>query len=111
MSKITAIVSEDAELISASDFSSEKEFTYKILNGLDFDALKDFFIKKTIIDKVRERHKTSNGSNGVSVVELINLFKWQDIEPYVLELEQKKFIKRQKGINSILFFIPKTVKK
>jgi hypothetical protein len=111
MSNITAIVSEDGEVISMSDFGSEKEFVFKVLNGLEFETVKDFFIKKTIIDAVRDRHKTSNGSNGVPVVELLNLFKWQDLEPYILELEQKRFIKRQQGINSILFFIPKTVKR
>ena len=73
MSNLTAIVSNDGEVISMSDFGSEKEFQYKVLNNLDFETIKDFFIKKTIIDTVREKHKTSKGSNGVTTVEISNL--------------------------------------
>lgn len=107
MNNISAIVSEDGEVISMSDFASEKEFQYKVLNNLDFETIKDFFIKKTIIDLVRNRHKTSKGSNGVTTVEILNLFKWKNLEEYVDELESKKIIAKKQGINLEMFFVPK----
>ena len=107
MSNLTAIVSEYGEVIPASDFESEKEFQYKVLNSLNFDTVKDFFIKKSIIDMVRERHNISNGSNGVSTVEILNLFKWKDLESYIDELEAKKVIHKKQGISLEMFFIPK----
>jgi hypothetical protein len=107
MNNISAIVSEDGEVISMSDFASEKEFQYKVLNNLDFETIKDFFIKKTIIDAVREKHKTSKGSNGVTTVEISNLFKWKNLEEYVDELESKKIIAKKQGINLEMFFVPK----
>ncbi len=42
-----------------------------------------FFIKKTIIEEVKEKHKLTNGNNGVTTVDLINIFKWNDIEIYI----------------------------
>ena len=107
MSNLTAIVSNDGEVISMSDFGSEKEFQYKVLNNLDFETIKDFFIKKTIIDTVREKHKTSKCSNGVTTVEISNLFKWKNLEEYVDELESKKIIVKKQGISLEMFFIQK----
>jgi len=107
MSKITAIVSLDGEIIPVSDFGSEKEFQFKVLNSLDFESIKDFFIKKTIFQAVKAKDNLSNGSNGVTSVELNNLFKWSDIEIYLDELETKQIIKKQKGINLDMYFIYK----
>lgn len=107
MNNITAIVSSDGEIVPNSDFGSEKEFQFKILNSLDFENIKDFFIKKTIFQAVKEKEKLSNGSNGVTTVELYNLFKWTDIAIYIDELESKKIIKKQKGINLDMYFIYK----
>lgn len=107
MSKINAIVSLDGEIISASDFNSENEFQFKVLNSLDFQIIKDFFIKKTIFEAIKEKKKLSNGSNGVTAVELNNLFKWDDIAIYLDELESKKIIKMRKGINLDMYFIYK----
>jgi hypothetical protein len=107
MSKIGEVITNEGEVLSPSECATEKEFDYKVLNLLDFESIKSFFIKKTIIEAVKERHKISNGSNGVSVVELGNLFKWADIEDYVKELESKKIVKMRKGINSDLYFVYK----
>ena len=90
-----------------SDFNSEKEFEYKILNSLGFENIRDFFIKKTIIDAVREKHNSSNGSNGVTTVDLLNLFKWKDIDIYINELVQKKIIQKKQGISLEMYFIYK----
>jgi hypothetical protein len=105
MAKISAIISTDGEIIPSSDFGSEKEFQFKTLNSLDFESVKDFFIKRTIFQAVKEKHNLSNGSNGVTSVELNNLFKWTDIEVYIKELENKNLIKTQKGINSEMYFL------
>jgi hypothetical protein len=107
MSKIAEIVTIDAEVISVSDFGSEKEFEFKVLNSLDLESVRDFFIKKTIIEVVKEKHKLSNGSNGVTTVELLNLFKWNNLEFYLKELEEKKIIKKKRGVNLEMYFMYK----
>ena len=107
MNNITAIISLDGEVIPASDFGSEKEFEFKVLNSLDFETIRSFFIKKTIIEAVKAKHKLSNGSNGVTTVELLNLFKWNDIELYILELLEKKIITKKQGISLEMYFIYK----
>ena len=107
MNKIAEIISIDGEVIPASDFGSEKEFEFKILNSLDFESIRDFFIKKTIIQAVKDKHNSSNGSNGVTNVDLLNLFKWKDIEMYIDELEKKKMIKKRQGISLDMYFVYK----
>jgi len=107
MNKIAEIISTDGEVHALSDFNSEKEFEYKILNSLGFENIRDFFIKKTIIDAVREKHNSSNGSNGVTTVDLLNLFKWKDIDVYINELEQKKIIQKKQGVSLEMYFIYK----
>ena len=110
MSSIAEIVSVDGEVISLTECASRIEFEYKVLNSLDFENIKSFFIKKTIIEAVREKHNLSNGSNGITSVDLINLFRWQDIESYLVELESKKIIKKRKGISLDMYFLPKKTK-
>ena len=107
MNKIAEIISIDGEVIPASDFGSEKEFQFKVLNSLDFESIRDFFIKKTIIQAVKDKHNSSNGSNGVTNVDLLNLFKWKDIEMYIDELEKKKMIKKRQGISLDMYFVYK----
>lgn len=107
MNNIAEIISTDGEVVSASDFGSEMEFQFKVLNSLDFESIKSFFIKKTIIEAVKEKHKLSNGSNGVSKIELLNLFKWNDLETYLNELEEKKIIQKKQGVNLEMYFIYK----
>lgn len=107
MNNITAIISLDGEVIPASDFGSEKEFEFKVLNSLDFETIRSFFIKKTIIEAVKEKHKLSNGSNGVSTFDLYNLFKWKDIELFAKELEEKKLIQKKQGISLEMYFVYK----
>ena len=48
MSKVAEIVFDDGEVLSSSEFGSILEFQFKILNSLDFETIKSFFIKKTI---------------------------------------------------------------
>lgn len=107
MSNITAIISLDGEIVSVTDFDSEKEFQFKVLNSLNPENIKDFFIKKTILDAVREAHKKSNGSNGMNTVQLLNLFKWSDLELYIKELEEKKLITKKQGVNLEMYMVYK----
>jgi hypothetical protein len=46
----------------------------------------------------------TNGSNGVTEIELKNLLNWKDIEKYLNELESKNIIMMRKGINSNMYF-------
>jgi len=107
MNKIAEIIFNDGEVLSSSEFGSDLEFQFKILNSLDFESIRSFFIKKTIIDAVKEKHKASNGSNGVTTVELLNIFKWKDIEVYIQELVNKNIIEKKQGINLEMYFICK----
>lgn len=107
MSKITEAITTDGEVFSLTESSSEKEFEFKILNYLDFETVKSFFIKKSIIEAVKAKHKLSNGSNGVTTVELLNLFRWNDIELYLKELEEKKIITKRQGLSLQMYFMYK----
>jgi hypothetical protein len=107
MNKIAEIIFNDGEVLSSSEFGSDLEFQFKILNSLDFETIRSFFIKKIIIDAVKDKHKASNGSNGVTTVELLNIFKWKDIEVYIQELVNKKIIEKKQGVNLEMYFICK----
>jgi len=107
MTNIAEIISNEGEVFTESDFKSEKEFEYKILNSLEFETIKDFFIKKTIIEALKQKDNFSNGSNGATTVELLNIFRWEDIELYINELEQKKIIQKKQGISLEMYFIYK----
>ncbi len=107
MSNIAEIISNEGVVNTISDFKSQKEFEYKILNSLEFETIKDFFIKKSIIDAVKQKDTLTNGSNGVTTIELLNLFKWNDIVNYLDELEQKKIIQKKQGISLEMYFIYK----
>jgi hypothetical protein len=107
MNNISEIISTDGEVISKTNFNSQKEFEFKILNSLDFENIKTFFIKKSIIEAVKQKHNISNGSNGITTVELLNLFRWDDIELYIKELEEKNVIFKKQGVNLEMYFINK----
>jgi len=107
MNKVAEIILTDGEVLASGDFNSEKEFEFKVLNSLDFESVKDFFIKKTIITTVKNKHNSSNGSNGVTSVELLNLFKWNDLQSYIDELVDKKIIQRKQGVSLDMYFIYK----
>lgn len=104
MNKIAEVVLNDGEVLSTSETNSVKEFEFKILNNLDFENVKSFFIKKTIIDIVKEKQKASDGNNGVTSVELLNIFKWEDLKTYIKELEEKKVIYKKQGVNLEMYF-------
>ena len=107
MNNISEIISTYREVLSKTNFNSQKEFEFKILNSLDFENIKTFFIKKSIIEAVKQKHNISNGSNGITTVELLNLFRWDDIELYIKELEEKNVIFKKQGVNLEMYFINK----
>lgn len=107
MNKIAEIILTDGEVICASEFDTVNEFQFKVLNSLDFKIIKSFFIKKTIIEAVKAKHNLTDGSNGVSTVEILNIFKWKDIESYISELENKNVIKKRQGVNLEMYFLNK----
>jgi hypothetical protein len=108
MNSISEIILNDGEVLSMITSESQAEFDYKILKNLDFESIKSFFIKKCIIDAVKEKHNLSNGSNGVTRNDLVaNVFNWNEIENFVNELEQKKIIKKRQGVNLEMFFLNK----
>jgi len=107
MSKIAEVILNDGEVLSRSELNSDLEFQFKILNSLDFEILKSFFIKKTIIQAVKEKQNKSNESNGITTIELLDIFKWKDIEFYIKDLEEKKIIKKKQGVNLEMYFMCK----
>lgn len=107
MIKIAEVISEDGEVLSCAECNSENEFEFKILNSLNFENIESFFKKKTIITAIKKKHTESNGHNGVTQIELTNLFKWKDIDVCVAELEQKKIIKKKEGISLEMYFMNK----
>ena len=106
-SDIAEFISTDGEVITTSDFNSEKEFQFKVLNSLDFENIKSFFVKKYVFESIKDKHKLTNGSNGVTNIELSDLFKLSNFQQYINELESKKIIEKRKGINLDMFFMPK----
>ena len=107
MNNIAEIILTDGEVIPASNLGSQKEFEFKVLNSLDFENIKTFFIKKSIIEAIKQKHNLTNGSNGATTIELLNLFKWDDIELYIKELEEKNIILKKKGENLEIYLINK----
>jgi hypothetical protein len=107
MNSISEIILSDGEVLSMDASESQKQFDHKILSNLDFESVKSFFIKKCVLEAVKEKHNLTNGSNGVTQNEFLNLLKWNDIEPLIAELEQKKIIKKRQGINLEMYFLNK----
>ena len=56
MNNIAEIILTDGEVIRASNLGSQKEFEFKVLNSLDFENIKTFFIKKSIIEAIKQKH-------------------------------------------------------
>jgi hypothetical protein len=104
MAKLAEIILDDGEVLSPDNFNSQKEFEYKILNNIEFDTLQEFFIKKTLIKGIKNKTDISANNNGLSRIEALNLFKFQEINNYLDELELKKIIKKKQGVNLEMFF-------
>jgi hypothetical protein len=98
---IQEIITIDGEVIS----SEEEGFYTKALNEMPFDEIKDFFIKKSLIKKIKSNHKETDGKIGLSVIQMKNIISFEELEKAILFLIEKKQIIQREGINNNLYFL------
>ncbi len=98
---IAEIITTDGEVIA----STEQDFYIKLLNNVPDEDLSNYFLKRKLLSKVKLNHKETNGSNGLSVIQLRNLFSFEEIEKSLQELQEKKQIIKKEGINHELYFL------
>lgn len=98
---IAEIITTDGELIA----STEQDFYIKLLNNVPEEDLSNYFLKRKLLSKVKLNHKETNGSNGLSVIQLRNLFSFEEIEKALQELQEKNQITKREGINQELYFL------
>lgn len=98
---IAEIITTDGEVIA----STEQDFYIKLLNNVPEEDLSDYFLKIKLLSKVKLNHKQTNGSNGLSVIQLRSLFSFEEIEKALQQLQEKKQITKREGINHELYFL------
>jgi hypothetical protein len=98
---IAEIITTDGELIA----STEQDFYIKLLNNVPEEDLSNYFLKRKLLSKVKLNHKETNGSNGLSVIQLRSLFSFEEIEKALQQLQEKKQITKREGINHELYFL------
>jgi hypothetical protein len=98
---IAEIITTDGEVIA----STEQDFYIKLLNNVPEEDLSNYFLKRKLLSKVKLNHKQTNGSNGLSVIQLRNLFSFEEIEKALQELQEKNQITKREGINQELYFL------
>jgi hypothetical protein len=103
---IAEIITTDGEVID----STEQDFYFKLLNNVPEEDLSDYFLKRKLLSKVKLNHKQTNGSNGLSVIQLRSLFSFEEIEKALQQLQEKKQITKREGINHELYFLNKKIK-
>ena len=98
---IAEIITTDGEVIAPT----EQDFYIKLLNNVPEEYLSDYFLKRKLLSKVKLNHKQTNGSNGLSVIQLRSLFSFEEIEKAIEQLQEKKQITKIEGINHELYFL------
>jgi hypothetical protein len=98
---IAEIITTDGEVIA----STEQDFYIKLLNNVPEEDLSNYFLKRKLLSKVKLNHKETNGSNGLSVIQLRSLFSFEEIEKALQQLQEKKQITKREGINHELYFL------
>jgi hypothetical protein len=98
---IAEIITTDGEVIA----STEQDFYIKLLNNVPEEDLSNYFLKRKLLSKVKLNNKETNGSNGLSVIQLRNLFSFEEIEKALQELQEKNQIIKREGINQELYFL------
>jgi hypothetical protein len=98
---IAEIINTDGEVIA----STEQDFYIKLLNNVPEEDLSNYFLKRKLLSKVKLNNKETNGSNGLSVIQLRNLFSFEEIEKALQELQEKNQIIKREGINQELYFL------
>ena len=63
-------------------------------------------MKHRIIELINKKHEESNGSSGISLVDLISILNttFSELKNTLSEMHKEKTIKVQKGINGFLIF-------
>jgi hypothetical protein len=97
---IAEIITTDGEVI----LSTEQDFYIMLLDSVPDKDLNDYFLKRKLLSKVILNHKQTNGSNGLSVIQLRSLFSFEEIEKAIEQLQEKKQITKIEGINHELYF-------
>jgi hypothetical protein len=98
---IAEVILNDGEVISIED----KGFYTKILNRVPEEELNDYFLNRTLLKKIKENHNKTKGSCGLSIIQLKNIFSFEQIQKTLSFLQEKKQIIKREGINHELYFI------
>ena len=98
---IAEVITTDGEVIS----SEEENFFIKVLNQVPHNELKDYFLKKEMLLKIKENHTKSNGSCGINQIQLKNIVSFDELEKTLNYLEEKKQIQKREGVNHELYFL------
>ena len=98
---IAEVITIDGEVIS----SDEENFFINVLNQVPYNELKDYFLKKQMLLKIKENHKKSNGSCGINQIQLKNIVSFEELERTLNYLQEKKQITKREGINHELYFL------
>ena len=63
-------------------------------------------MKHRIIELINKKHEESNGSSGISLVDLISILNttFSELKTTLSEMHKEKKIKVRKGINGFLIF-------
>jgi hypothetical protein len=108
--KIAEIITTDGEVITDENLK-EKKIVFELLSQLEYNAVKEFFIKKTIILLTKDKEKKSGGSNGLTALDVIEHFKWNDLQVYLDDLVQKGSLIQKQSINTEVYFTKQKTKK
>jgi hypothetical protein len=98
---IAEIITTDGEVIP----STKQDFYIMLLDSVPDKDLNDYFLKRKLLSKVILNHKQTNGSNGLSVIQLRSLFSFEEIEKALQQLQEKKQITKREGINHEIYFL------
>ena len=98
---IAEVVTTDGEVIA----STEKDFYIMLLDNVPEEDLTDYFLARKLLSKLKLNHKQTNGSNGLSIIQMRSLFYFEEIEKAIQRLKEKKLIIQREGINHELYFL------
>lgn len=101
--QIAEVALNDGEVISLND----KGFYTKLLNRVPKEELHKYFLNKHLYDKIKQKHKESNGLIGLNIIQLKNVFSFDEIEVALQHLKEIKAIEIRDGINNEMYFINK----
>lgn len=101
--EIAEIITTDGEIFTKEDLSNKK-LQFNLLKHLDFNTIQEFYFNKTIVANVKEKEQKSGGSNGATIIDILDNFKSSKIEPYIAELIKKGYLIKRESINLDVYF-------